>query len=349
MKRWLVRTTLLLLGISASLLFLELAYRLYHFGPSLQYPNRRAIDPSLFPQDRKHLFFVGDGFSSGYPAPIDLSYSILFEQKLKDPSIQVTNFSRRGSSTLDQMRIIYQIAELKPDLLVWGLSSNDLYLDWDGTEEALAPKDSAEKMFPGTVSEIHPIRSIFLELPYECLFVARMDLLSTVKEILQDHSYLYIQCKLRFREHPWLLRLTKEADPRWKAMKAENVSYYTAQANLSNLLQAISHIQRMLTERGIGFVLLYVPEEYDVDPKVFQENLQQLAPHTAGYNRLWPRQTIRQFCAIQGIQFLDPSDELERELAHGQKLFISSDGHYNYAGNARMAEFLANQKEIFLK
>jgi hypothetical protein len=189
------------IGVLAALLITELGYRLFLFGFKLHYQDNRIIDKTFFAKDKKHIFFVGDSFTQGYPFPIDQSYPMVLDKKLKNNKIKITNFAMRGTNLIQQLCIIKQISELCPTLIVWGISTNDLCA-LENNKIDLRRFDNYQSMIFGTKPrpKINYFKNILYELPKDCLFRCHMSIFSTVKEILNNYSYVYILAKQHLEE-----------------------------------------------------------------------------------------------------------------------------------------------------
>ena len=198
----------------------ELSYRFYLFGPSLHYQGSNFIDEgSLIQDDKEKVFFVGDSFTKGFPYPISLSYPNMFEEYLGNDNIKITNFAVEGTTLHEQVNIIRQISVYKPTFIIWGLSNNDICAKNDAI--LLDKLDDYElTQYPIGKKKINQIKRVFIDLPYDCMFRCKMGLLSTIKEVLYNYSFIYGFLKERLKGNQ-LLSFLEARDDRMQAELTE--------------------------------------------------------------------------------------------------------------------------------
>lgn len=334
-------------GIFISFLITELGIRLYLFGPKLGYECDRVIDIRGFPRDKKHIFFVGDSFTQGYPFPIDQSYPLILAGKIKNNKIRIANFALTASDLYDEVNIIKQVSELDPSLIVWGLSSNDICTAVNDSRVIGRLAEYNLKSFPTKKIAINHLKNALFDLPYDCIVNAKMNIFSTFKEVLSTYSYTYILIKSRFADAKIFdfIKIKSNSHYELKEISSDLLKYYKSNYYPGRVTEAISYIKEYLSNKKIHFILLYVPQESDLNQKLFEANIRQFDKKTDDYNRENPRKQINEFCLKNNILFIDPSNYMEHELKN-RTLFLPFDRHYNYYGNSSLAKFLSENSSF---
>lgn len=339
------------LGILIVFLIIELIFRFYLFGFNLRYKGDTAVSTDILTSDKKQIFFVGDSFTRGYPYPVDQSYPLILEKKLNNRKIKINNFAFPAYDLYEQVNVIKKITEIfKPSLIVWGLSANDISTP-GGEIESLDKLDTYKlRSFSFAENKINILKHALIDLPYDCIFNAKMSIFSTIKEILNNYSYAYMIVKSRL-ENNRLFRPLK-AKPN-KHIELEGVSsyllkYYKNGVYPNHVIDAISYVKGYLAKFKIGFILLYVPMEADLNEEIFDANIKQFDTNMVNYNRKNPRVNIKSFCLRNNILFIDPSEYMEKELSK-ENLFLIFDRHYNRDGNIHFADFLSKNAEFLSK
>ena len=343
------RLTAVCLGLAMAFLIAEVSYRFYLFGWRLSYAQTQFVDPSAFEADKPLVAFLGDSFTRGYPFPIDQSYPLLLAGSLADDRIRVGNFGRTGSSLRDVILTARQVAALDPDLVVWGLSTNDAIASAEALRESRywneATGEPQPLGDPPRSAWYYLVHALWI-LPYDSLVNAKMSLFSTVKEVLQTYSYVYVVVKSALDEHRLLggFRAPMDEFPERREMVEESLHAYRRGNTPASASEAIGTIHEGLHAQGIAFIVLYLPQESELNASMFRGNLESLGVAPDDYDRSNPRVQLRRFCESRGIPFIDPSEAMEQEVRQGRRLFLTFDRHYNRTGNAWLADFLSRNR-----
>jgi|GEM_PF-6289710 len=316
----------------------ELGLRLYLFGPKLHFQDNRVVDRGLFGADKKHMFFTGDSFTQGYPFPIDWSYPVILEKKMNDGNIKITNFALRSSGLYDQANIIDQVSALGPSFIVWGLSTNDVYIA-AGERKDLGRLYSCSLMsFPDKMTRANYFAAVYA-LACDCLFRARMGLFCTIKEVLNTYSYLYVFVKEKIK-HGAQFSVNEPAGIDTGLLERYSVNA-RPEGVFEPVFEAVLHVKNSLDSKNIKLILCFVPQETDLNQILFEKTIAAYNKNIDVYYRYNIRDSLREFCLKNGIAFIDPSGYLEERLKQGAPVFIKLDRHYTRAGNEDMAEFLS--------
>ena len=336
------------IGILIALSLMEVAYRFYLFGPRLSFQDNRVIDKTHFPETLEHIFFVGDSFTQGYPFPIDHSYPVLLEEKLRNSDIKITNFALINSDIYDEVNIIKQISRLGPSLIIWGLTTNDICRPMSEKKDLNRLDEYNLKEFSSVkAKKISHIRHALYDLPRDCLFRAKMSLFSTVKEVLNTYSYIYILLKRHLGNKKPLTFLKVKHDLHYELEEVHTgvARYYKKDLSPSEVFgatfEAILYAKSFLDGKNIALIIFYVPQEANLNQELFEKNITRYDTSLTSYDRRMPIKHIELFCRNNNITFIDPSRYMEGELNQGKELFMKLDRHYNHFGNNLVAQFLS--------
>lgn len=124
------------------------------------------------------------------------------------------------------------------------------------------------------------------------------------------------------------------ADPGWE----EDMEVRKTEA-LGNL----SAMQRLLAERGIGFMVMVYPDEFQVDPALRQSLIERDRLDASGYRWDLPQDLIAEWCAAQGAECHDLLPAFDAAHRAGRRQYLLNDSHWNEAGNALAADEIAAQ------
>jgi len=344
-KKFILVSAAVIVGVISGFLISEIILRFYLFGFTLHFRDNRVIDKRLFLNNKNKIFFVGDSFTQGYPFPVHQSYPILLEDKIGNRNIKITNFALRSTDMYDQINVIKQIITLEPSIIVWGLSANDIYIPKGQIQRLDKLDDRKSALFPiKKESAWHSVRRMFILLPYDCFVRAKMSFFSTVKEILVNYSCLYNFVRSRIVDCKGLegLRSRGNLTANQDILVAGTLAYYRKDKHdFRHIFKALKHTKYLLRRKNTELIVLFIPEEPDVNEKLFENNLIQANAALDGYDRTMPGRLIGRFCADSHIFYINPADAMARAVESGKRLFMKFDRHYNYEGNAFLAGFLA--------
>lgn len=107
----------------------------------------------------------------------------------------------------------------------------------------------------------------------------------------------------------------------------------------------LAGIGALLRSRGVEFTVVLLPTRFQVDRRDWQLLKQRLALDGQRFDLRAPNRRVLALCAREGLRCLDPSDAMQAHIrATGERLYRPrGDMHFNEAGNAFVAEWLAAQ------
>lgn len=354
------RVTLAGLGIAAGYIAAEIGYRYLLFGSQLSYAASGACYQA--PADKPFVAFFGDSFAAGYPFRIHDSFPVLLEQRLQRPDVRLVNCARSRNNLSDQvndMRIL--VSRRRTRLAVWAISTFGAAETADQLKGGgfnspgydphdWTPPEPAPKRVPPPPSMAKKWRDHFHAvgvLIQDCL-ASGMSPFSTLKEVLLDFTYVYGPIKSFVEEQgsaSWLRANVANRPEQREASNAFLTIYRTGTRSLP-AFQAIDIANDQLSARGIPLVLVYLPQESDVNDNLFRANIAGRGERLENYDRQNPRALIRDFCVARNIAFVDPSDAMAAEVLRGRRFFMSFDRHYTRSGQAWLADYLARDRTL---
>jgi hypothetical protein len=121
--------------------------------------------------------------------------------------------------------------------------------------------------------------------------------------------------------------------------------------------EAYRHMDREVRAAGARFVVMFIPHKAQVYLPLLRDSLppaelardleatlrQPAQPLDLGAmldNRLAMNGLMRDFCAQEGIEFLDLTESLQARVAKGQNVYFPDDSHWNAAGHETASEAL---------
>lgn len=346
-------------GLGAGFASAEVAYRYFLFGWPLSYEAAGLCEQA--PADGQLVTFFGDSFAAGYPFGVQDSFPLLLEHRLRNSSARIVNCAHPRNNLYDQVNDMRRVvARQQPRLAVWALSTEGAaaaaddwasgknsprYVDprdWTTPIAALDPP-AAQPLAKKWAGSLH----LFLGLVRDSL-AHGMSPFSTAKEVLLNYTYVYGPIKSFVEEQhagAWL-RADVTNHPEQREVSNAFLTAYRKSTRSLMALEAIQIASEQFAARGIPFVLVYLPQESDVNDALFRTNVSGQGQRLEDYDRRGPRRVIREFCEARGITFVDPSDAMEGEIEHGRHFFMSFDRHYTRSGQAWLADFLARDRRI---
>ncbi|HSP45265.1 MAG TPA: hypothetical protein VLO30_04680 [Chthoniobacterales bacterium] len=121
---------------------------------------------------------------------------------------------------------------------------------------------------------------------------------------------------------------------------------------------ALTTLRETCAQHGSRLTVMFIPSKDEVywplvDRSLGQEELQRSLDFISSYNhmplrvadiranRLAQNELMREFCAANGISFIDPTLALEQAAASGRPTYFPDDAHWNASGHEIAAQELA--------
>lgn len=109
------------------------------------------------------------------------------------------------------------------------------------------------------------------------------------------------------------------------------------QKHLSASLPILDDIRQIALDMGAEYGLVALPDQFQVDPALFEEILQEFGLQAEDFDLHLPQEILRSYCEDRGIPFLDILEAFRGD-GRGGDLFLLRDTHFNLEGNAIVAD-----------
>jgi hypothetical protein len=102
----------------------------------------------------------------------------------------------------------------------------------------------------------------------------------------------------------------------------------------------VAQFDRACRTAGVPWILLVIPSEVQVDPRVRAGVLRAVHKPASRYDFDLPQRRLRDLAAARGIVLLDPLERLREAHRPEARLYIPNDSHWNEDGNRIVGEML---------
>ena len=302
---------------------------------------------------RFRILVLGDSFMEAYQVPLEESLPRRLEARLEGRGAEVLNLGVGGYGTAQELLALeHDGLRYRPNLVVLAFyAANDVENNSRALEAGLFGEDA-----PTTFSRPYA-HARSLESPLEWTPPDRERMAPLVESWRHRHSRL--DALRRTLQPAMLAHLFEQATARLASAISHEALYDPELVLGRPFLSALSPdaervwdeawlvTRRLLIEtdrvaRGAGarLVVLLVPADFQVVPRA-QAAVRAAYPQ-APLDPLRIDRELAEFCAQQGIPFLDPTPEFTRVQAEGRPLYYAlEDRHWNADGHALATELLA--------
>lgn len=355
----------------------------YDFDVAYQFDSQGFRDKEIHfkkNKDEKRILFVGDSITEGFGVPVDKRYSDLAATKLGNEysSINVAQLATNPDVYFDNV-IKFGVA-LKPDIVVMGLFMGN---DFQGGRAYRIPASySVNHMIDEAVIKSSQSPFIdFLSLKYTRALVSQVNKKEKklIKRFVVGNFWdLYFGKKMT---KDFFLQVTHLNDAEFnnitssfnqkllpyyfdgkiiptlliegirdKLSQDKQEQYLYNEADYSNTLWFIKETQKILTQAGIQFIVVVIPDVNQVHPDEFQKVLREDFKIKRIPLRLSQLEELRmrlvEDLEKEHIQHLDVTDILK---AHGGLTYYLYDQHLNTVGHKIIGDALLNMIKNVMK
>jgi hypothetical protein len=110
---------------------------------------------------------------------------------------------------------------------------------------------------------------------------------------------------------------------------------------LRSVMTVLENFHRQVGEAGARFVLMVIPDEFQVDPELAERVWRKQGRKMRDYDLERPQRRLLEECEVRGIEMLDLLPAF-RERATDGPLYRPRDTHWNHRGNRLAARLLAD-------
>jgi len=290
---------------------------------------------------------LGDSFTFGYGLDVEDSWVERLEEKV---GAEVANLGVSGYSAIQSTRMLERCGKsLKPRLVLWGFSPNDLtdneifdrwwtsgtaegFREWGQRMREMAAEEGEDTSQQGTAGGRGPLyalraflrrHSILYELVKFALNVGVYGEGGSRSGNLSD--IVYDDGELHFVFHLgsyWLQRI--------------DLSRPEVQRGWELAQEVILKAQSLAEEEGADFVVLLFPFKEQVYWHVVSRFIDEVDQDFIDR----PIELAKQFCEENGIRYLDLTPGFREHALQGEQLYFREDGHWNEEGNRLAADLI---------
>lgn len=128
-----------------------------------------------------------------------------------------------------------------------------------------------------------------------------------------------------------------------RMMLASEAHFDSISDKVEYVAGTLSEMRALLERHGIDFIVLALPDPFQIDAQLRQEVIDEFAPDL-GANPRWdrPQRVLEDLCRAQEIPFLDllPAFTAAHRVGHAD-LYLPNEPHWDDAGNELAARVLA--------
>lgn len=277
------------------------------------------------PNGVTRIVVIGDSFTWGWGVGDQEIYTEIVEASLK--GVEVINLGVTAFDTAQEFRYL-EVEGMKyaPDIVLLGFCLNDIFTN-DTSWKRPVQEDG------GLMGVDEPL---FLK----------------VKRFISTHSALYSFIIERINTNKDLVNLLVKLK-----LKSELAGYEELDINLrpalkvypEKLEQLLEHtkarlldIKRFLDERGVRFIIAFLPSLQSVDEKAFHHAIAYTRFNPEDFEIEKPYRLLEEFAQAQGIEVINPLSSFKRKHNEDARLFLNRDMHFNALGHELLAhEILA--------
>ncbi|MBI1851645.1 MAG: SGNH/GDSL hydrolase family protein [Planctomycetes bacterium] len=104
----------------------------------------------------------------------------------------------------------------------------------------------------------------------------------------------------------------------------------------------LRRLRDVLQRDGIEFVVLVIPDEFQVDATLFRSIVDAKGIRAESVDVDLPQRRLREFGARENIEMIDVLPEMRERTEKGERLYIPENTHWNESGNRVGAEALVD-------
>jgi len=287
------------------------------------YPLQKA--PDTF-----RVLVLGDSFS--WAGGHDGNYTAILERRLESyygsHKVDVINAGYSGTHTGEQLALLKKFGlQYNPDLVILGFFVGNDFLDGDPNRKRIIvngvyidiDKRREHKIFGYPI--VLPSRLLPLLLQKYRVYEEQKN---AGKGTFSEDTYLTIE---KFRLDFFNMRSFEQG---------------RYQQNIDYILQSALEMNDLLKSRHIDFVVAIYPDEFQVNPDLFNAILQKFKLRREDYDLKLAQNLLESFLNSKGITYID---FLDRFMTEGRKapLYELRDSHWNGAGNQLAANILFDE------
>ncbi len=322
--------------------------------------NQFGFNDKDYPLEREagkfRMLVVSDSFN--WAGGKEENYTTLLENQFTEyygiDQVEVINTGYPGTHTGEQLEMLKKFGlQYHPDLVVLGffvgndfidadphrkrIIVNDIYIDIDKREELVIfgyPIIGQSRLW------------LFIQQKYKIFQEAAKSqqasqlpetlIASSTPQVLGQNSNSTVEQSPGILSLETFLEVEKN---RLSFCEKDDLEDGDWDKNINYVLQSISEMNRILQEKNIRFIVAIYPDEFQVNPTLFNQVVNEFELDPKDYQINCMQTILKQHLEDKNIAYID---FLERFKAEQQKqhLYLLQEPHWNSAGNQLAAEIL---------
>ncbi|ERT06480.1 GDSL-like Lipase/Acylhydrolase family protein [Lyngbya aestuarii BL J] len=322
--------------------------------------NQFGFNDKDYPLEREagkfRMLVVSDSFN--WAGGKEENYTTLLENQFTEyygiDQVEVINTGYPGTHTGEQLEMLKKFGlQYHPDLVVLGffvgndfidadphrkrIIVNDIYIDIDKREELVIfgyPIIGQSRLW------------LFIQQKYKIFQEAaksQQALESGETLIASSTPQLVTQnYNSTVEQSPGILSLETFLEvekSRLSFCRKHDLAEGERDKNINYILNAISEMNRILQEKNIQFVVAIYPDEFQVNPKLFNQIIEEFNLKPEKYQVTCMQDILKQHLEAENIAYIDFLERFKAEQKK-QHLYLLQEPHWNSAGNQLAADIL---------
>ena len=322
--------------------------------------NRFGFNDKDYPLEREagkfRMLVVSDSFN--WAGGKEGNYTALLENKFTEyygiPQVEVINTGYPGTHTGEQLEMLKKFGlQYNPDLVVLGffvgndfidadphrkrIIVNDIYIDIDKREELVIfgyPIIGQSRLW------------LFIQQKYKIFQEAAksQQALESVETLIASASpqVLGQNSNPPVEQSPGILSLETFLEVeknRLSFCEKEDLEEGDWDKNINYVLGRISEMNRILQEKNIRFVVAIYPDEFQVNPQLFNQVVNEFELDPEDYEINCMQNILKRHLEAENIAYIDFTERFKAEQQK-RHLYLLREPHWNSAGNQLAADIL---------
>ena len=322
--------------------------------------NQFGFNDKDYPLEREaekfRMLVVSDSFN--WAGGKEGNYTALLENQFTEyygiDQVEVINTGYPGTHTGEQLEMLKKFGlQYHPDLVVLGffvgndfidadphrkrIIVNDIYIDIDKREELVIfgyPIIGQSRLW------------LFIQQKYKIFQEAAKSqqafesgetlIASASPQLLGQNSRAPVEQSPGILSLETFLEVEKS---RLSFCRTQELAEGKRDTNINYILNTISEMNQILQEKNIQFVVAIYPDEFQVNPKLFNQIIEEFNLKPEKYQVTCMQDILKQHLEANNIPYIDFLDRFKVEQQK-QHLYLLQEPHWNSAGNQLAAEIL---------
>lgn len=293
-----------------------------------EYPLRK--EPGVY-----RVGVIGDSFN--WAGGREGNYASLLETKLErrygGHRVDIVNMGYPMTTTPYQLAVLKRFGlQYNPDMVILGFFMGNDFQEADPNYRIIVIND--------TYTRVDKRRELtFLGYPVvkrTRLLTFLQQKLQIMRETARAKREVQETGQARTFSEESYLKIGKE---KLEFFRPETHRQGTYRENIQTVFGALAEMDDLLKSRGVKFMVAIYPDEFQVNEELRGKVFEHYGLKTEDYDLELGQKILKEFLDSRGIPYVDLLERF-REEGKRRSLYITSDTHWNDAGNELAAEVL---------